>query len=81
MVKVKIVTAFECVEHTPHTSHYVDNLRIEEREDGVTIWNGCMGSRVESYDAAIEHLKQKYKSVTAVSRSVTTTIEMNQKII
>lgn len=81
MLKTTIRTSLECVEHPPHYYGYKDNLSIEEREEEVTLWDGCMGSRFESYDAAIEYLKQKYKSVTAVSRTVSTTIEMNQKII
>jgi hypothetical protein len=81
MIKVTTRTSFECVQHPPHYHGYKDNLSIEEREGEVTLWHGCMGSSVDSYDAAIEHMKQKYKSVTVVSRSVTTTIEMNQEII
>lgn len=81
MLKTSIRTTFECVQHPPHYYGYRDILSIEERDGEVTLWDGSMGTRVDSYNAAIEQMKQEYKSVTAVSRTVSTTIEMNQEII
>lgn len=81
LIETKIKTSFLCIDKST-TYQQSTYITIEEGEEGIYLWEGCIATKYKevTYNDLIEKLKNNYDIVTQTARTVVTRIEQNINI-